>query len=404
MDKEKFDQNILQKEDFASFLYEKRKSWEVKVGNIGIGGVYPIRIQSMTNTDTMKTMDTVNQTLRLVEAGCELVRITAQDVRAAQNLYEIRNELEKRNCFVPLIADIHFNPKAAEVAAEIVHKVRINPGNYFERNKNSLSFSEKEYNEELDKIKERLSPLIEICKKHNTAIRVGTNHGSLSQRVVARYGNTPFAMAVSALEFARIIHSMDFDSLVLSQKASNVKVMVSAVRLMKEMLDNEGLLYPIHLGVTEAGSGEDGKIKSAVGIGTVLSLGIGDTIRVSLTDKPEAEIPVAKDILQASGDRIYKAEFISCPTCGRTSYDLESVLSKVKERCEHLVGVRIGVMGCIVNGPGEMADADYGYVGSGKNTVNLYRGKELAFQNTNEEEAIEKLIDMIKSDGRWIEK
>ncbi len=404
MDKEKFDQNILQKEDFASFLYEKRKSWEVKVGNIGIGGVNPIRIQSMTNTDTMKTMDTVNQTLRLVEAGCELVRITAQDVRAAQNLYEIRNELEKRNCFVPLIADIHFNPKAAEVAAEIVHKVRINPGNYFERNKNSLSFSEKEYNEELDKIKERLSPLIEICKKHNTAIRVGTNHGSLSQRVVARYGNTPFAMAVSALEFARIIHSMDFDSLVLSQKASNVKVMVSAVRLMKEMLDNEGLLYPIHLGVTEAGSGEDGKIKSAVGIGTVLSLGIGDTIRVSLTDKPEAEIPVAKDILQASGDRIYKAEFISCPTCGRTSYDLESVLSKVKERCEHLVGVRIGVMGCIVNGPGEMADADYGYVGSGKNTVNLYRGKELAFQNTNEEEAIEKLIDMIKSDGRWIEK
>lgn len=240
-------------EDFSSLLYQKRHSWEVKVGNIGIGGVNPIRIQSMTNTDTMKTMDTVNQTLRLVEAGCELVRITAQDVRAAQNLYEIRNELEKRNCFVPLIADIHFNPKAAEVAAEIVHKVRINPGNYFERNKNSLSFSEKEYNEELDKIKERLSPLIEICKKHNTAIRVGTNHGSLSQRVVARYGNTPFAMAVSALEFARIIHSMDFDSLVLSQKASNVKVMVSAVRLMKEMLDNEGLLYPIHLGVTEAG-------------------------------------------------------------------------------------------------------------------------------------------------------
>jgi (E)-4-hydroxy-3-methylbut-2-enyl-diphosphate synthase len=404
MNKEKLTQYTASEEDFSSFLYQKRHSWEVKVGNIAIGGNNPIRIQSMTNTNTMNTMDTVNQTLRLVDAGCELVRITAQDVKAAQNLYEIRNELEKRNCFVPLIADIHFNPKAAEVAATIVHKVRINPGNYFERNSSNSPLTDKEYSDELEKIKERLSPLIEICKKHNTAIRVGTNHGSLSQRVVMKYGNTPFAMAVSALEFARIIHSMDFDSLVLSQKASNVKVMVSAVRLMKEMLDNEGLLYPIHLGVTEAGSGEDGKIKSAVGIGTLLSLGIGDTIRVSLTDKPEAEIPVAKDILQASGDRIYKAEFVSCPTCGRTSYDLESVLSKVKERCSHLVGVRIGVMGCIVNGPGEMADADYGYVGSGNKKVNLYRGKTLAFQNIDEEAAIEKLIDMIKEDGRWIER
>jgi (E)-4-hydroxy-3-methylbut-2-enyl-diphosphate synthase len=391
-------------QDYLTLLYNKRKTKEVMVGNIGIGGNNPIRIQSMTNTDTMDTMATVNQVLRLEEVGCELVRITAADIKAAQNLYNIKNELAKRNSSIPLIADIHFNPNVALVAAEIVDKVRINPGNYFERNKSSLSLSEKEYNEELDKIKERLFPLIEICKKHNTAIRVGTNHGSLSQRVVARYGNTPFAMAVSALEFARIIHSMDFNLLVLSQKASNVKVMVSAVRLMKEMLDNEGLLYPIHLGVTEAGSGEDGKIKSAVGIGTVLSLGIGDTIRVSLTDKPEAEIPVAKDILQASGDRIYKAEFISCPSCGRTKYDIQSVLAKVKEECSHLIGIKIGVMGCIVNGPGEMADADYGYVGSGQGKVSLYRGNNVVYQNVSEEEALEKLIGMIKEDGFWKER
>lgn len=391
-------------QDYLTLLYNKRKTKEVMVGNIGIGGNNPIRIQSMTNTDTMDTMATVNQVLRLEEVGCELVRITAADIKAAQNLYNIKNELAKRNSSIPLIADIHFNPNVALVAAEIVDKVRINPGNYFERNKSSLSLSEKEYNEELDKIKERLFPLIEICKKHNTAIRVGTNHGSLSQRVVARYGNTPFAMAVSALEFARIIHSMDFNLLVLSQKASNVKVMVSAVRLMKEMLDNEGLLYPIHLGVTEAGSGEDGKIKSAVGIGTVLSLGIGDTIRVSLTEKPEAEIPVAKDILQASGDRIYKAEFISCPSCGRTKYDIQSVLAKVKEECSHLIGIKIGVMGCIVNGPGEMADADYGYVGSGQGKVSLYRGNNVVYQNVSEEEALEKLIGMIKEDGFWKER
>lgn len=391
-------------QDYLTLLYNKRKTKEVMVGNIGIGGNNPIRIQSMTNTDTMDTMATVNQVLRLEEVGCELVRITATDIKAAQNLYNIKNELAKRNSSIPLIADIHFNPNVALVAAEIVDKVRINPGNYFERNKSSLSLSEKEYNEELDKIKERLFPLIEICKKHNTAIRVGTNHGSLSQRIVARYGNTPFAMAVSALEFARIIHSMDFNLLVLSQKASNVKVMVSAVRLMKEMLDNEGLLYPIHLGVTEAGSGEDGKIKSAVGIGTLLSLGIGDTIRVSLTEKPEAEIPVAKDILQASGDRIYKAEFISCPSCGRTKYDIQYVLAKVKEECSHLIGIKIGVMGCIVNGPGEMADADYGYVGSGQGKVSLYRGNNVVYQNVNEEEALEKLIGMIKEDGFWKER
>ena len=382
----------------------RRLSREVMVGNIGVGGRNPVRIQSMTNTDTMDTEATCDQVLRLVEAGCELVRITTPDVMAAHNLRNIRRELEKRNCFVPLIADIHFNPKAAEVAAGIVDKVRINPGNYSDRNRGKISFTDLEYQEELDKISERLLPLIEICKKHNTAIRIGTNHGSLSERVVSRYGNTPMAMAISALEFARICHSLNFDNLILSQKSSNVKVMVSSTRILCELLDSEGLNYPIHIGVTEAGDGNDGRIKSAVGIGGLLAIGIGDTIRVSLTERPEAEIIVAKDILQASGDRIYKAEFISCPSCGRTKYNIESALAKVKAECSHLVGIKIGVMGCIVNGPGEMADAHYGYVGCGDKKVNLYRSKDLVYQNIEEDKALEKLIEMIKQDGNWKEK
>lgn len=382
----------------------RRLSREVMVGNIGIGGGNPVRIQSMTNTDTMDTWETCEQVSRLVDAGCELVRITAPDVMAAHNLRNIKNELERRNCSVPLVADIHFNPKAAEVAAAIVDKVRINPGNYSDRNRGKINFSDKEYQEELDKISERLFPLIEICKKNNTAIRIGTNHGSLSERIVSRYGNTPFAMAISALEFAKICHSLDFDNLILSQKSSNVKVMVSSTRILCELLDSEGLNYPIHLGVTEAGDGQDGRIKSAVGIGGLLAIGIGDTIRVSLTEKPEAEIPVARDILQASGDRIYKAEFISCPSCGRTRYNIEAALAKVKEACSHLVGIKIGVMGCIVNGPGEMADAHYGYVGCGEGRVNLYRSKTLIHQNISEDLALEKLIEMIKEDGNWKEK
>lgn len=382
----------------------RRLSREVMVGKIGIGGRNPVRIQSMTNTDTMDTQITCDQVLRLVEAGCELVRITAPDVMAAHNLRNIKNELEKRNCFIPLIADIHFNPKAAEVAAGIVDKVRINPGNYSDRNRGKINFTDKEYQEELDKITERLLPLIEICKKHNTAIRIGTNHGSLSERVVSRYGNTPLAMAISALEFARICHCLNFDNLILSQKSSNVKVMVSSTRILCELLDSEGLNYPIHLGVTEAGDGNDGRIKSAVGIGGLLAIGIGDTIRVSLTERPEAEIIVAKDILQASGDRIYKAEFISCPSCGRTKYNIEAALAKVKAECSHLVGIKIGVMGCIVNGPGEMADAHYGYVGCGDKKVNLYRSKDLIYSNIDEDLALEKLIEMIKQDGNWKEK
>lgn len=386
------------------FSFERRFTWEVKVGNIGIGGNNPIRIQSMTNTDTMDTEKTVSQAIRMVDAGCELVRITAVDQKQAENLYSIKNELIKRNYNIPLIADIHFNPKAAEIAAKYVEKVRINPGNYTDKNRGKFVYTSEEYQVELDKIKDRLFPLIEICKENNTAIRIGTNHGSLSERIVGKYGNTPYAMAVSALEFTRICHDLGFRNIVLSQKSSNVKQMIMATRLLAEILDKKGLYYPLHLGVTEAGDGEDGRIKSSIGIGGLLAMGIGDTIRVSLTEDPEKEIPVAQSILQSTGDRIYKAEFISCPSCGRTKYDIQGALKKVKEECSHLIGVKIGVMGCIVNGPGEMADAHYGYVGAGEGKINLYRSKNLVYQNIDESIALEKLIEMIKQDGKWVER
>lgn len=279
----------------------RRETKVVMVGNVAIGGKNPVSIQSMTNTNTMDTELTCQQVIRLVEEGCELVRITAPNIAAAYNLENIKNELERLNCFVPLIADIHFNPKAAEIAAGIVSKVRINPGNYTDRNRGKIDYSEEEYNDELEKIKERLKPLIEICKKHNTAIRIGTNHGSLSERVVSRYGNTPYAMAVSAYEFAKICHSLGFDNLVLSQKSSNVKIMVASTRMLCEMLDKEGLNYPIHLGVTEAGDGQDGRIKSAIGIGGMLAIGIGDTIRVSLTEKPRMKFLLQKIFSKPQG-------------------------------------------------------------------------------------------------------
>ncbi|MEE0947743.1 MAG: (E)-4-hydroxy-3-methylbut-2-enyl-diphosphate synthase [Bacteroidales bacterium] len=495
---------------------KKRNSKEVLVGNIGIGGFNPVRVQSMTNTDTMDTMETVKQCISLAEAGCELVRITASNVQAAENLYNIKNELEKRNYQIPLIADIHFNPKAAEVAAKIVDKVRINPGNYTDRNISKFDYTEQEYNDELSKIADRLQPLIEICKENKTAMRIGTNHGSLSKRIMNRYGDTPYAMAVSAMEFVRICHGMGYDELVLSMKSSNVKVMNYSTRILAAMMQEEGLAFPIHLGVTEAGNGADGRIKSMSGIGSLLAIGIGDTIRVSLTEKPENEIPVARqiveayknmpfesngeevalktvfsrldsanaseeklklcfsetnldfdkpkldssklsfdsiltksskgkslvqitqtegnidkaklagdvsalimegvvesvdlmdkefeaDLLQATGEKIYKAEFIACPSCGRTKYDIQQALEKVKQSCSHLKGLKIAVMGCIVNGPGEMADANYGYIGSRENKVHLYREGKLVHSNVDEKDAIELLISMIKEDGKWQE-
>lgn len=449
------------------------KSNTIKIGNLTLGGDSPIRIQSMTNTDTMDTKATVDQCLRLAEAGCEIVRITAPGVQEAQNLYNIKNELVKRGCNVPLVADIHYNPKAAEIAAEIVEKVRINPGNYVDRNIGKTSYTDTEYNTEIEKITQRMANLIDICKRHNTAMRIGTNHGSLSERIVSRYGDTPMGMAVSAIEFANVCRSLDFHNLVFSMKASNVKVMVYSTRLFVQKMIEEGMNYPIHLGVTEAGDAQQGRIKSSAGIGTLLLDGIGDTLRVSLTEDPVAEIPVAKqivkyiphrqaskqdivslktsfdrcenevyytpknttleeyqikeaatyaknyidgkvseiaddsdtalDIMQAVGAKISKAEYISCPSCGRTQYDIQAALQKIKAQTSHLKGIKIGVMGCIVNGPGEMADAHYGYVGSGNGKITLYKGREVVRKNIAQEEAVEALVQLIKDNGDWIE-
>ena len=375
-------------------------SRQIKIGNLTLGGGAPIRVQSMTNTDTMDTKATVEQALRMVEAGCELVRITAPDVKAAENLGRIKEELLRRGCEVPLVADIHFNPKSAEVAATLVEKVRVNPGNYTDRNTGKLEFSEQEYNDELKRIGERMASLIEICKAHHTAMRIGTNHGSLSERIMSRYGNTPEGMAQSAIEFAQVCRQQDFHDLVFSMKASNVKVMVESTRLFVKKMHDMGMDYPIHLGVTEAGDGMQGRLKSAAGIGALLLDGIGDTIRVSLTEDPEKEMPVAYDILQAVGARITQCEYIACPSCGRTQYDIQRALQEIKAKTKHLVGVKIGVMGCIVNGPGEMADADYGYVGSGHGKITLYKGKEVVKRDIDQKDAVDELVKFIENDTR----
>ena len=378
-------------------------SKQITIGNLKMGGGAPIVVQSMTNTDTMDTEATVRQTLQLVDAGCEMVRITAPDVKAAQNLYNIKNELAKRGCQVPLVADIHFNPLAAETAAAIVEKVRVNPGNYTDRNTGKVHFTDQEYTDELHRISDKMASLIEICKRHGTAMRIGTNHGSLSERIMSRYGNTPEGMAQSAVEFAQVCQQQGFDKLVFSMKASNVKVMVQSTRLFVEKMHALGMDYPIHLGVTEAGDAMQGRLKSAAGIGALLVDGIGDTIRVSLTEDPVEEIPVAYDILQAVGARITKAEYIACPSCGRTQYDIQEALQQIKARTQHLKGVKIGVMGCIVNGPGEMADAHYGYVGSGAGKITLYKGKEVVRRNIDQKDAVEELVSLIKEHGDWTE-
>lgn len=438
-------------------ITKRRLSREVKIGNIALGGNNPIVVQSMTNTDTLDTVATVNQTKSLVDCGCQMVRITASDEKTANNLYNIKNSLLQQNYSVPLVADIHFNPKAAEISASLVEKIRINPGNYVDKQWDP-NFTEQQYQDILKKAQDNIFPLVDICKKHSTAMRIGVNHGSISKRILYRYGNTPLAMAESAMEFLRMFSTMDYYDIVVSMKASNVRVMYEANKLLVKKMQEENLNFPIHLGVTEAGNGEDGRVKSICGIGSLLSLGIGDTIRVSLTEKPENEIPVAKDIsssfkeiygnndletkeyslqeqeirkisfaakelmdkditdldwkeeelrqqvLQATGVKVFKAEFIACPSCGRTKYDIQEALEKVKRACSHLVGLKIAVMGCIVNGPGEMADADYGYIGCGGGKVNLYRKGNLVYNSIDEANALEKLITIIKQDGLWKEK
>ena len=631
--------------------YSRRKTIEVKIGEVAMGGNNPIRIQSMTTVDTMDTMGSVEQSIRMIEAGCEYVRITAPSIKEAQNLELIKRELKKRGYNAPLVADIHFTPNAAELAARLVEKVRINPGNYADKKRfETIDYTEVTYQAELDRIREKFIPLIKICKEYGTAMRLGTNHGSLSDRIMSRYGDNPTGMVESALEFLRICEDENYYNIVLSMKSSNPQVMVQAYRLLVQKLDEEGLKpYPLHLGVTEAGDGEDGRIKSSVGIGTLLEDGLGDTIRVSLTEEPEAEVPVAyelakryenrqphdpipaiqhypinpfeynrrkarqvlniggehhiprvmadfstkdkvtqaslfalgyqysipldkwnisdfacdyifmgdnkidfeipgtlglifnhatwlgqkdrarayplirsKDylgsaeqsgvmnfvyallsdlsdelmgklksdstavllidsynghamaeqrrlfvelinngcdipviigrayrdlsadtlqlyaatdfggllvdglgdgifiaaencgsdkminetafnILQATRTRISKTEYISCPSCGRTLFDLQETTGKIRARTSHLKGIKIGIMGCIVNGPGEMADADYGYVGSGPGRITLYKGKEVVRKNVPTAKAVDELINLIREHGDWIE-
>lgn len=438
--------------------YKRRKTINVQVGNIFLGSDNPIRVQTMANTNTNDIDASVDQARRCIEAGAELLRFTTQGLREVESLKEIHAQVLTA---VPLVADVHFNSEVADAAAEVVEAVRINPGNY---------------SKDHTKLEERFVHLLDICREHETAIRIGVNHGSLSPRMMDKYGDTPKGMVESVMEFLRIAVREQFENIVISVKASNTRVMVDTVRLLVKTMKHEQMAFPLHLGVTEAGEGEDGRIKSAVGIGALLADGIGDTVRVSLSEAPENEIPVAqdlvdyfadedsirydgsvtaevldnigggaeirytsyesdwelfclqaaaecgrllwdykateltlvnpnfsetklnflsKDILQAARVRIYKTEYISCPGCGRTMFNLEETVRRVKEATSHLTGLKIAVMGCIVNGPGEMADADYGYVGAGRDRISLYRGKECILKNIPQEEAVDKLLELI---------
>jgi len=534
----------------SRFRYQRRLTREVHIGNVAVGGTNPIRVQSMTTTRTQDVEGTLDQTIRLVEVGCEIVRITAPTVTDAQAIGEVKRRLRARGISVPLVADIHFSPAAAMEAAEHVEKVRVNPGNFADQKFFRVrEYSDEDYQAELARIEERFSPLVLKCQQRGVAMRIGSNHGSLSDRIMNRYGDTPAGMVESALEFVRIARKHDYHDIVLSMKASNPKVMIQAYRLLVARMDEEGMdPYPLHLGVTEAGLGEDGRLKSAVGIGALLDDGLGDTVRVSLTEEPEAEVPVAQrlvapynaglltaraypavaervdpysyarrlsvsvdvgglgvgdgetvavldpaeeaitgtpdlsevarldgpvpwydavrayrslaaragerplhlevqvdgdelevllrsatvlgsllcdglgdsvglharapaedrsrllfGILQAAGVRITKTEFVSCPSCGRTLFDLQSTTERIASRTKHLKGVKIAIMGCVVNGPGEMADADFGYVGGSPGRVNLYVGKEVVEKGVPESEADARLVDLIRRHGKWQE-
>ena len=582
------------KESASFFSYDRRKTREVMVGSVGIGADNPTRIQSMITTDTLDTESSIKEVLQLADAGCEVVRITAQTRRHAANLEHIASGVRSTGCDVPLVADIHFKPDAAMEAAKWVEKVRVNPGNYADKKKFLIrDYTDDQYLEELERIREQFSPLVKLCKERGVAMRIGTNHGSLSDRIMNRYGDTPRGMVESALEFARIARDLDYHNFVFSMKASNPKVMIVAYRLLVSALDEEGAdwNYPLHVGVTEAGDGEDGRIKSAIGIGSLLNDGIGDTVRVSLTEEAVCEVPVAKNlvsickpkskqeigdlndenvsfdpfnynrrstkkisiqgvslgeketvrvfttqqkfdalshklqemgefqpeiiketsglveidprdtdavnninqsedampvgvidnidlpvvpayrllasrieerhpivlkdtfvpsndsslnfentlltaasnvgsllcdgigdailvqgeeapgqslrlsynILQAAGVRIFKTDYVACPSCGRTLFDLQETTAKIRAATGHLKGVRIAIMGCIVNGPGEMADADFGYVGGAPAKINLYVGKEPVKFNIPQDEAVDRLIDLIKEHDRWVE-
>ena len=386
----------------------RRKTHEVKIGKLRIGGENRVAVQSMTTCSTLDTEGCIEQAIRIIEAGGQLVRLTTQGTREAENLRNIKAGLIARGYGdVPLCADVHFNPNVADVAATIVEKVRINPGNYVDpaRQFKTLEYTDEEYKQELERLDERFCRFLNICREHGTAIRIGVNHGSLSDRIMSRYGDTPEGIVESCMEFLRIAEREQFRDVVVSIKASNTVIMVQSVRLLCQQMEKEGMDYPLHLGVTEAGEGEDGRLKSAVGIGALLIDGIGDTLRVSLSEEPECEIPVAQSILQAARVQMHKTEYISCPGCGRTLYDLQDTIRRIKTAVEEKAKtdpryktLKIGIMGCIVNGPGEMADADYGYVGAARGKVSLYKNKECIERNIPEAEAVERLIAFIDKD------
>ena len=383
----------------------RRVTRTVMVGDVSIGSEHPVRVQSMINEDTLDIEGSTAAIRRLHEIGCEMVRLTVPSLAHAKAVGEIRNRLESTYQTVPLIADVHHNGmKIALEVANHVDKVRINPGLFvFERpDPNRTEFTREEINEISERIASRFEPLVNLLKKQNKALRIGVNHGSLAERMLFEYGDTPAGMVASAIEFIRICDSLDFHNIVISMKASRAPVMLAAYRLMADTMDAEGFNYPLHLGVTEAGDGDYGRIKSTAGIATLLSEGVGDTIRVSLTEAPEKEIPVCYSILQAVGLRKTMVEYISCPSCGRTLFNLEEVVKEVRNATSHLTGLDIAVMGCIVNGPGEMADADYGYVGKGPGVISLYRGRE-EIKKVPEDEGVNALVDLIKGDGKWVD-
>jgi (E)-4-hydroxy-3-methylbut-2-enyl-diphosphate synthase len=383
----------------------RRKTRPVPVGSITIGGGHPVAVQSMINEDTLDIDGSVAGIRRLHEIGCEIVRVTVPSMAHAKAMKDIRAKLFASYQPVPLVADVHHN--GLKIAMEVAHhvdNVRINPGLYvFEKpDFDRTEYTETEFAEIGDKIRETLEPLVVLLRDQGKSMRIGVNHGSLAERMLFTYGDTPEGMVESALEFIRICENLNFHNIEISLKASKVPVMLAANRLMVKRMDAIGMDYPLHLGVTEAGDGEYGRIKSTAGIGTLLAEGIGDTIRVSLTEAPEKEIPVCYGILQALGLRRTMVEYVACPSCGRTLFNLEEVLHKVREATSHLTGLNIAVMGCIVNGPGEMADADYGYVGKQAGYIALYRGRD-EIKRVPEAEGVTELINLIKSDDKWIE-
>ena len=383
----------------------RRSTRTVMVGDVPVGSDHPVVVQSMINEDTLDIEAAVRGIRRLADAGSEIVRVTTPSMAHARAMGEIRAALRAQGCMVPLVADVHHNGvKIAIEVAQHVDKVRINPGLFvFDKpDPDRQEFSKEEFDAIGSRIRDTFEPLVTVLRDQNKALRIGVNHGSLAERMLFTYGDTPQGMVESAMEFVRICDDLDFHNIVISMKASRAPVMLAAYRLMADTMDREGFNYPLHLGVTEAGDGDYGRIKSTAGIATLLSEGLGDTIRVSLTEAPEKEIPVCFSILQALGLRKTMVEYVACPSCGRTLFNLEEVLNKVRDATSHLTGLDIAVMGCIVNGPGEMADADYGYVGKTPGVISLYRGRD-EIRKVPENEGVEALIQLIKADGRWVD-